>query len=166
MYVVIGANGFLGSYIVRTVLDQTREQVLAICRHTEDAFMQDERLRWMAGDIEDTESVARIADAMAIAPMPCKVAYLAACHHPDVVARQPVKAWHTNITCLSAFLEKAENMQCLFYPSTDTVYGEGGGVITLLRMRPWLRSMYTVCRRQRRRPLCGALVATWSGTRF
>lgn len=126
MYVVIGANGFLGSYIVKTALEQTEESVLATCRHTQDAFMNHPRLQWVRADMESPQDVEQLCEQMRDSSTPCKVAYLAACHHPDVVARQPRQAWHTNITCLSAFLEKAENVGCLFYPSTDTVYGEGG----------------------------------------
>lgn len=126
MYVVLGANGFLGSYIVKTILDKTQERILAVCRQTGNVFLQHERLQWMAGDIENSVDVDRITKWMHDVPESCKVAYLAACHHPDVVARQLRSAWHTNITCLSAFLEKTDNVECLFYPSTDTVYGEGG----------------------------------------
>ena len=33
MYVVIGANGYIGSYIVKNILEYTKEDVLAIGRH-------------------------------------------------------------------------------------------------------------------------------------
>lgn len=125
MYIIIGANGFLGSYLVKAVLERTNETVTAICRHTKDAFMQHERLQWMEGDVEKEQDQQRICEMMSHSNTLCKVAYLAALHNPDVVEQQPRRAWHINISCLSMFLEKTENMQCLFYPSTDTVYGEG-----------------------------------------
>ncbi len=126
---MIGANGFLGSYIIKTVLEQTEEQVLAVCRNTEDAFLRHERLSWVAGNVERPEEVDALISRMKASESPCRVAYLAAIHNPDIVAKDPRRAWHTNITCLSAFLEKMENVLCLFYPSTDTVYGEGGDEI-------------------------------------
>lgn len=126
MYVIIGANGFLGSYIIKTVIEKTEEQVLAVCRNTGEAFLHHERLTWVAGNVECPEEVDHLISLMKASESPCKVAYLAAIHNPDTVAKDPRRAWHTNITCLSAFLEKMENVSCLFYPSTDTVYGEGG----------------------------------------
>jgi dTDP-4-dehydrorhamnose reductase len=49
---------------------------------------------------------------------------LAAYHHPDLVAKNPRVAWDTNVTALSRFLNTVENVKCLYYPSSDSVYGE------------------------------------------
>ena len=50
--------------------------------------------------------------------------YLAAYHNPDLVQKNPRYAWETNITALSRVLNTLENVDCFFYSSTDSVYGE------------------------------------------
>ena len=53
-----------------------------------------------------------------------KVVFLAAYHHPDLVSQNPRLAWNINVTSLSYCMNRFENVKCLFYPSTDSVYGE------------------------------------------
>jgi len=54
-----------------------------------------------------------------------KVLYLAAYHAPDLVKKNPRKAWNINVTALSSFINSIENVKCLFYSSTEMVYGAG-----------------------------------------
>ena len=61
MYCIIGANGFLGSYILKSILNKTHETVVACCRDISlvgDA-LKDERITWKSLDICDFDAVSR-----------------------------------------------------------------------------------------------------------
>lgn len=123
MYVVVGARGFLGSYIVRSILAQTEEDVLAVARSVE-GMPSGGRVRWMACDVTREDDVARLNGEYLRRSGSNKIVYLAAYHHPDEVEKHPRLAWDTNVTSLSRFLNTAENVARFFYPSTDSVYGD------------------------------------------
>ena len=50
MYVVVGANGYLGSYVVKNILEKTNENVLALARHF-DLWEDEKRVEWKHCDI-------------------------------------------------------------------------------------------------------------------
>lgn len=121
-YVVIGAGGFLGSYLLQA-LEQQKHHVLATAREIS-GYTNTEYVTWVACDVANAETTERLMDEMRNS-RDWTVLYLAACHHPDVVQQDPKGAWNTNITALSAFINALENVSSFYYPSTDTVYGEG-----------------------------------------
>lgn len=122
MYVIIGANGYLGSYIVQSLLSQTDSQILCIVRNLQTPFAQDERLGVYKLDITDWEAVERFARQHATTPI--KMIMLATIHNPDEVAADFQRAWHTNITSLSFLINCFSNIEALYYASTDSVYGQ------------------------------------------
>ena len=123
MYVVIGANGYLGSYFIKNILEMTDEQVLAVARH--EGMDYGERVEWAECDITDPEQTETLNERYLKCNQHNKILFLAAYHHPDMVEKNPRIAWDTNVTSLSRFLNLADNVDKLFYPSTDSVYGEG-----------------------------------------
>lgn len=122
MYIVIGARGFLGSYVVKSILDTTAEDVLATARNV-DGFSSNKRIKWVACDITKEKDVLSLNEEYLRSCQSNKIIYLAAYHHPDEVEKHPRLAWDTNVTSLSRFLNVAENVSRFFYPSTDSVYG-------------------------------------------
>lgn len=122
MYIVIGARGFLGSYVVKSILDTTAEDVLATARNV-DGFSSNKRIKWVACDITKEKDVLSLNEEYLRSCQSNKIIYLAAYHHPDEVEKHPRLAWDTNVTSLSRFLNIAENVSRFFYPSTDSVYG-------------------------------------------
>lgn len=125
MYLVVGANGYLGSYVIKAILSETNEKVVAVARNVDivpdfDAM----RVEWQACDITDFGKVDALNDFMMNKADNYKVVYLAAYHNPDLVAKNPKIGWNVNITCLSYFLNKMEGIEKLFYPSSDSVYGD------------------------------------------
>ncbi len=124
MYLIVGANGFLGSYLLKSVLDKTNEKIIAVSRDIKKPFLTDSRVEWISVDIENLNEVETLCKKINEQKEPIKVLFLAAFHHPDKVAKDPKKAWGINITSLALFLGKANNVNCLFYPSTDSVYGD------------------------------------------
>lgn len=125
MYVVIGANGFLGSYIIKNILETTDEQILAVRKSA--SGNDSARVKWVFGDIADPSFVGRLNAEYLRSSRGCKIVYLAAYHHPDLVEKNPKLAWDINVTSLSRFINAAEHVDSFFYPSSDSVYGESEG---------------------------------------
>ncbi len=125
MYLVVGANGYLGSYIIKAILKETHEKVVAVARSVDIVpDFDEERVEWKACDITDFEKVDLLNEYMKNKAENYKVVYLAAYHNPDLVARNPKIGWNVNVTCLSYFLNRMEGVERLFYPSSDSVYGD------------------------------------------
>ena len=123
LYLIIGANGFLGSYLVKNILEFTNDRIIATARNINNVFLKDERLEWVNFDVDNFNADDPIFDKVCVSGDDVKVVYLAASHHPDVVASNPCEAWNTNITSLSKFINTLTCIKCFFYPSTDVVYG-------------------------------------------
>ncbi|QNK42425.1 NAD-dependent epimerase/dehydratase family protein [Caproicibacter fermentans] len=125
MYVIIGANGFLGSYLIKNILQISKDCILATTRNMQNV-KQYPRVQWITCDVTDSNSVSNLKREIE-KHEPCKIIYLAAYHHPDMVEKNPKIAWNCNITALSSFLNTIENVKCFFYPSTDSVCGNSEG---------------------------------------
>lgn len=123
MYVVIGANGYLGSYLTRIILENTHEKLLAVSRSVHD-FNENDRLSYKTCDVTKHDDLISLYQK--IKNENIKVLYLAALHHPDEIMRFPILAWNTNITALADFLGVFEHMKVFYYASTEMVYGETG----------------------------------------
>ena len=46
MYLVIGANGFLGSYIIKNIISQTSDNIIATARNISD-LESNSRVQWI-----------------------------------------------------------------------------------------------------------------------
>lgn len=123
MYVILGANGFLGSYLLKSILENTSDQILAVARSTQGKLVSD-RVLWFECDITKPEQVDALAKKIG-QNEPCKFIDLAFWHNIDSVAQNPKDSWHTNITSLAYLLNRVHNLACFFFASTDCVYGEG-----------------------------------------
>ena len=123
MYIIVGANGFLGSYLIKNILHFSEDSILALGRNIQNEIST-ERMEWMKCDVENIEDILKVSQKIKDYKE-VKVIYLAAYHHPDLVEKNFRKAWNVNITGLSNFMNYMENIHSFFYPSTDTVYGEG-----------------------------------------
>ena len=121
MYLVIGGSGFLGSYIIKNILEQTQDDVVATYTSNEPAKKND-RVQWIKLDVCDVEALELLNKQ--IDPQ-TKIIYLAAYHHPDKVEENPSLAWNINIVALANAVNILNKASCFYYSSTDTVYGEG-----------------------------------------
>lgn len=122
MYVVIGANGFLGGYVTKNILEMTDEKILAVRKSS--SGNDSDRVKWITGDISDPIFVEWLNKEYLSANDRNKIVYLAAYHHPDLVEKNPRLAWDINITALSRFINSVDHLDRFFYPSSDSVYGE------------------------------------------
>ena len=122
MYSIIGANGYLGSYMKKVILEDTNEDLICVDLNTPETETED-RVRWIRCDITDREMVENVLNELRKYD-DLKIIYLAAYHNPDLVELNPQLAWNINVTSLSYFINKADFAKEIYYPSTDSVYGE------------------------------------------
>ena len=120
MYLVIGANGYLGRYVIKNILSYTSDSVLAT--YFDKIPEPIERVNWQHCDITNFSDLENIFNRTKNDRL--KVVFLAAYHHPDAVAKNPKIAWDVNIVALARFLGLFDNIDTLYYPSTEVVYGE------------------------------------------
>lgn len=121
MYLIIGGNGFLGNYIIKSILEKTDDRIIATARDVS-GLNDSSRLHWQNCSIEkDSMFDSLVEDVRNQADL--KVIFLAAYHHPDLVAEHPQTAWNINVTTLSKCINKLYFADKLFYASTDSVYG-------------------------------------------
>ena len=123
MYLIVGASGFVGSYAIREILTKTKEEILAADKNVE-GQEDTERIQWVSCDITAHDELCALNKRLE-GQKQVKVIYLAAYHHPDLVLANPHLAWNINITSLSDFLNTIDNVECLFYSSTEMVYKPG-----------------------------------------
>lgn len=122
MYCIVGANGFLGAYIRKVILEDTDENIL--CADLNVPEKEDNnRVEWAHLDITDRNAVDEFIDRLKEYEN-LKIVYLAAYHNPDLVEQNKELAWNINITSMSYFVNKASFAKEIYYPSTDSVYGE------------------------------------------
>ena len=121
MYAIIGANGYLGSYAIKAILNRTNESVIATARNLE-KVNKSERVTWIKCDIQSDDSVKQLLSILEKHDN-LKILYLAAYHHPDMVEKNKMLAWDINVTSLSKFINKAVFASRIIYASTDSVYG-------------------------------------------
>lgn len=121
MYLVIGGNGYLGSYVIKNILEYTTDEVIATARDIGDCNSTD-RLHWISCEIMSDDDIKKLGE-LTSGTKDVKVVYLAAYHKPDLVQKNPRLAWNINITSLSKIINMLENVRCFFYASTDSVYG-------------------------------------------
>ena len=122
-YLIVGANGFVGSYMIKNILEKTNKKILALdC----DILGKEniDRLEWIKCDVTDQSDIEKV-NLKCSEYRDVKVLYLAAYHAPDLVKKFPKKAWNINVTALSSFLNTIDNVECFFYASTEMVYGAG-----------------------------------------
>lgn len=120
MYLIVGANGFLGSYLIKNILELTSDNILAtdlICPEENNP-----RVAWQRCDITSEDNLRKLYERTKEQKL--KVLFLAAYHHPDAVLKNPQIAWNVNVVALAKFLGLFDNIATMYYPSTEVVYGE------------------------------------------
>ena len=122
MYAIVGANGYLGSYIKKVILEETDENLICIDKNIPETKSEN-RVEWINCDITDRVMVDSVLEELSNYEN-LKIVYLAAFHNPDQVEKNPELAWDINVTSLSYIINKASFAKEIYYPSTDSVYGE------------------------------------------
>lgn len=122
MYIIIGANGFLGSYVLKTLVSNTDRRILATY-HSKKESLFEGRVEWTKLDVTNKDDINNLAE-LAGDISDCSIFYFSACHNLDLVKREPEFARNINITALKNFLDTFKDAKNLYFSSTDCVYGE------------------------------------------
>lgn len=126
MFVIIGASGYLGSYLIKNILNDTNDKIIATYNSlSQDNHILSDRVDWVKLDISHSTNVDHFCNTELQDGIKYKFIYLAAYHHPDKVEENIRIAWDINTASLDRFLYKAKpKIHSLYYASTDSVYGE------------------------------------------
>lgn len=123
-WLITGGAGFIGSNLVRRLIETTNASVTALDRLTyagNRASLEDlpaDRFRLVQGDVTDFELVGRLVESHDY------VVHLAAETHNDRALIDPLSFAHTNMLGTLALLEAVRNHDVRFHHvSTDEVYG-------------------------------------------
>lgn len=122
LYLIVGASGFIGSYIVESLLNKTKDDIVATYNYT-NPFIKHKRIKWLKFDVRE-RAKERLSPFLSNGE-PIKIIYLASFHHPDLVEKNFDLAWDINIVSLCRFLGDIGCFYSFFYASTDSVYGNG-----------------------------------------
>ncbi len=125
MYIIIGAGGFLGSYLIKTVLEKTDDNILAVSKTEKVYGAGNTRVNIFAGDLSFISYLNELAEEINKCEN-AKIIYTAACHNIDLVAEQPKNAYRMNVEIPEILLNQINGFSKLLFTSSDTVYGEGG----------------------------------------
>lgn len=125
MFVIVGASGYLGSYLIKNIIENTDKKVIATYNFSNQENQNSDRVKWVKLDISKSEDIDHFCKNELLDNVNYKFVYLASFHHPDEVEKNPSKAWQINVAALDEFLSKAKSkIDSLYYSSTDSVYGE------------------------------------------
>ena len=124
MYLIIGGNGFLGSYLVKNILESCNENIIATYNSVM-PFCNNIRIDWVKCDITNFNDVALLRDIISSKEEPVKCIYLAGYIKPDDVEKNPQKGWEVNIAGLTQFINLCKDyLDCMYFASTDMAVGE------------------------------------------
>ena len=130
MYVIIGGTGFLGSNIVRSLRERTREAILVVARNPADCSLPDVPggviPDFVRCDVSKRDNLDELIARINLIEEPCRIIYLAASLHPEEVERDQWASWNINVISLEYLLSGIKHPEMFLFTSTDSVYGSGG----------------------------------------
>ncbi|MDR0529397.1 MAG: NAD(P)-dependent oxidoreductase [Zoogloeaceae bacterium] len=124
MYLVMGASGYVGNYVIKNILEMTDDLVLATSRCDEKRVTDNCRVEWLTINIINSAQIA-LLNARTKSMSNLKVIYLIGVASPDKVQQNPQDAWDIDIIALANFLNIMENMTVFWYASSEAVFSGG-----------------------------------------
>ena len=85
IYLIVGANGFVGSYMIKNILERTEKKILAVDCNIE-GKENAKKIEWMECDITKQEDIEKINKECS-KYREVKVLYLAEYHSQDLVKK-------------------------------------------------------------------------------
>ncbi|WP_298068279.1 sugar nucleotide-binding protein [uncultured Mailhella sp.] len=124
MYVVIGAGGFLGSYLIKNLTEKTDEEILAASRDVKNAV--EGRIRWVHCDVLNDTSLHSLTQRIN-RERKRKIIWLPAFFN-TCKAYDRYVAWNTNITAYAKFIGMLEGFEVFYSISTDMVFSKDSDI--------------------------------------
>ena len=121
MILIVGC-GFLGSYLLKHILNKTDETVIATVRNPQKTPCID-GAEFIKCDISQEDDLKALAERCKGEDL--KVFYFSACHNIDFLCENIEKGREINITALKNVFSYLPDIKEFYFASTDCVYGEG-----------------------------------------
>ena len=124
MYLIVGANGFLGKYLLHNLQSLTTEPIIATVRNSArncDA-RNEQQIQWLNCDItkeSDVVALRKYTDRFD----DIKVIYTPTFFNVNDNSNSKV-AWDVNIVSYARFLNVMDNITCFYSLSTDMLFSE------------------------------------------
>lgn len=119
MYLIVGANGFLGSYLIKNILEMTDEPILAADLNCPTETR--ERVEWTKCDITNDADVAAL-NAKTKNETDLKVIYLPVFFNVNKNPANDKTAWKVNIVGYARFIDALENIKVFYSLSSDMLF--------------------------------------------
>lgn len=128
MYVIIGARGYLGSYLVDVISKNSNEWILATYHSPEGDLPVIKNVIWQHLDISSLDSIQKFSSVLRQhrkANESVKCVYVVGYIKPDDCLKHPDTAVNVNILGLTNFLGATKGLiDALIFSSTDFVFNE------------------------------------------
>ena len=121
MYLIVGANGFFGNYLIKNILQHTDEEILATDVTCPVLEGKEPRLNWIKCDITKTEDIQHLNN-LTQEESNLKVIYLPVFFNVNKNPANDKIAWNVNIISYAHFLDIMENMSVFYSISTDMLF--------------------------------------------
>lgn len=125
MYLVIGGGGFLGGYLIKNIINTTKEKILA-SYHSSKGGENTDRVEWFHLNLTDSNSLKDLVCTLKhFKKCGEKIicVYTAGYIKPDDCLKNPDLAVKNNIIALLDFLNESKNLlDSLVFTSTDFVF--------------------------------------------
>ena len=122
MYLIVGAKGFLGSYLIKNILSMTKEDVVAADVNYVETE-QNPRLSWQNYDITKEKDVEKLREYLK-EKNDIKVIYLPVYFNVNKNPEVDKQAWNVNILSFARFLDIFDKVSTFYGISTDMLYKE------------------------------------------
>lgn len=128
MFVIVGARGYLGSYLVDVIASKSKEKILATYHSPEDHLPSIGNVSWQNLDVGSSESISNFVDCLKKYKSSgelVKCIYVVGYIKPDDCFLHPDKAVNVNVIALTKFLTATKDLiDALVFSSTDFVFNE------------------------------------------
>ena len=121
MFLIVGANGYLGRYIIKNLEVSTDEPIIATTRNTIPP-KSSSRTKWVLCDVTREDQVVALRNLTEKAKE-LKVIYLATYFNVNDDTNRAL-AWDVNIVSYARFLSIMNNMTSFYSFSTDMLFSE------------------------------------------
>ena len=120
MYLVVGANGYLGSYLIKNILEYTGENIIATDIGS-DFQTENPRIKWLSCDISKKENIEEL-NQLTRQEKDLKIIYLPVFFNVNKNPENDKKAWNINVISFANFLDVMENVKSFYSISTDMLF--------------------------------------------
>ena len=122
MYLIVGAKGFLGSYLIKNILSMTNDEVVAAdVNYVE--MEKNPRLKWKSCDITNEKDIEDLQQSLA-GKENIKVIYLPVFFNVNKNPSFDKQAWKVNVLSFAHFLDIIDKVSACYGISTDMLYKE------------------------------------------